>query len=183
MSPKYPAKQNEKEITDFVTFLREEKVGSYLEIGSKWGGSLWRVAQALPKGARIVSVDWQKGPNKSLRQCVAELRKAGYDIHLFEADSTNPKIVEQVKNLGPYDACFIDANHTMAYVRKDWENYGPMCRIVCFHDVSYVQREGKAPVNVPELWAELKQQYRSKEIRYEPKDNGIGILWPAQAAN
>jgi hypothetical protein len=41
--------------------LQREGVRSYLEIGSKFGGSLWRVANSLPPGSRIVSVDLPNG--------------------------------------------------------------------------------------------------------------------------
>jgi hypothetical protein len=41
--------------------VQGEGVRSYLEIGAKFGGSLWRAAQALPKGSRIVAVDLPNG--------------------------------------------------------------------------------------------------------------------------
>jgi predicted O-methyltransferase YrrM len=124
------------EFTDFLKLIREEKVGSYLEIGSKHGGSLWRVANELPKGSRIVSVDLPHGDGSfkdsepNLKQCVNVLINRGYDAYLFLADSTDALTVEAVRRLAPFDLCFIDGYHTEEFVRADWMNYGPMARLV-----------------------------------------------------
>lgn len=178
--------QNPEEIEWFANLLRKEGVRSYLEIGSKHGGSLWRVANALPNGSRIVSVDLPQGDGSfketevSLRECVKELLKRGYDAHLILGDSTQPDIVEQARALGPFDAVFIDANHTLPFVTKDWENYGSMARIVAFHDIGWKARpepSKKMPIEVPILWNEIKQSFRHQEINLDPRDNGIGVLW------
>jgi predicted O-methyltransferase YrrM len=182
--------QDPVELNHFFTLLREEGVKSYLEIGSKNGGSLWRIANnALPKGSRLVSVDLPHGDTsfketeENLRACVQHLKAIGFDAHLILGDSTNPETIEKARALGPYDAILIDANHTEPYVRQDWANYGPMSkRIVCFHDIGWIPREGptkKMPIEVPRVWNEIKQQYRHREIKmcHTGRDNGIGILW------
>ncbi len=180
-------RQCAKELAELIELFKQENVRSYLEIGSRYGGSLWYIANALPKGSTIVSVDL---PHKNkvgdadgkpfLERCVKKLKDKGYNIHLFLADSTNADIVNKVKSLGPFDACFIDANHTLPYVTKDWENYGPMCRIVCFHDISWYRASlppHTMPIEVPEFWKKLKNDFQHREIKHEPQDNGIGILW------
>lgn len=178
--------QNKTEITGFANLLAKEKVRSYLEIGSKFGGSLWIVANALPKGSRIVSVDLPHGDTSfkesepPLRECIAALKNLGYDAHLFLGDSTDPAIIEKVKALAPFDACFIDANHTEPYVRKDWETYGQLSNIVAFHDIGHIKRpepSKKMPIDVPKVWAELKPKFRNVEFRLDARDNGIGVLW------
>lgn len=174
------------ELHQFIAILCAERVKSYLEIGSKHGGSLWRIAHALPKGSRIVSIDLPHGdlsfketlPN--LQACVRELCSLGYDAHLFIGDSTNPETVEWARALGPYDAILIDANHTEPFVRKDWANYGSMGRLIAFHDIGWIPRPSKKmPIEVPKVWNEIKQNYRHKEIKlcHTGQDNGIGVLW------
>lgn len=178
--------QNTIEIAAFIEILKREGVSRYLEIGSKHGGSLWRIANALPGGSRIVSVDLPHGDGSfkesqgPLEECVAALKAKGHDAHLILGDSTDAGVVEQVKALAPFDACFIDANHTLPYVTKDWENYGPMCRIVAFHDIGWKARpepSKKMPIEVPQLWSAIKGGYRHDEINLDPRDNGIGVLW------
>lgn len=179
--------QVEEEIAGLAAILKREGVRSYIEIGSKFGGSLRRAAEVLPKGSRIVAVDlpngtkaWSESRN-SLTGLMTELRACGHDTHLIWGDSTVPDIIARVRALGPFDACFIDANHTMPYVEKDWANYGQMSRIVGFHDISW----HRAPdwvgckIDVPQFWDRIKGVYRHEELRFCPtgKNNGIGVLW------
>lgn len=181
--------QNELELNDFISVLMAEGVRSYLEIGSKFGGSLWKVARSLPKKSRVVSVDLPHGDKSfkesqaPLEECVRALKAKGYDAHLILGDSTAADVVEKARALGPYDAVFIDANHTLPYVRKDWENYGPMGKLVAFHDIGFYRREGlppgKKPIEVPIFWRELKAlgKNRTLDIRRDKQDNGIGVVW------
>lgn len=177
--------QNFIEIAKFIDILKREKVRSYLEIGSKFGGSLWKVANALPTKSKIVSVDLPQGDKSfketepHLKQCCERLRARGYDVTLILGDSTDPKVVSDVAKHGPFDAVFIDGCHTAKGVRKDWENYGHLGRIVAFHDIAWLARpEGtKKPIEVPPFWNELKLGFPHEEIKLEPRDNGIGVLW------
>lgn len=178
--------QNLTEHQWFIDILVRENVSSFLEVGSKFGGSLWRVANALPKGSRIVSVDWPKGDlsfkesQEPLERCVASLKTRGYDTHLFLGDSTAREIVEPVSALGPFDACFIDADHTLPYIEKDWKNYGQLCRIVAFHDIGWIDRPRpgkKRPIQVPQFWESIRHEFRHEEKKLEARDNGIGVLW------
>lgn len=179
--------QNADEAVRFCNLIREQGVRSYLEIGSKFGGSFWWNVQAMPSGSKAVSVDLPHGDTSfketlpHLKECVEILRKRKYDTHLIVGDSTDPAVIDQVRAHGPYDLVFIDANHTEPYVRKDWENYGKMARIVAFHDISWIPRpepSKKMPIEVPKVWAELKNKYRHLEITTPgTRDNGIGVLW------
>jgi cephalosporin hydroxylase len=189
MNNKYErvALQHPSELATFIRLLRNEKIKSYLEIGSKFGGSLWQIVNgALPKGSRVVSVDLPHGDSSfkesqpHLEECVKRLRKSGYDAHLFIGNSTDPIIIEKVRALSPFDACLIDANHTELFVRADWANYGPMARLVAFHDIGWKLEDRstkKMPIHVPIVWAELKSQFRHVEISQCPRDNGFGVLW------
>ena len=188
------AAQDEQEITAFCDLLAKEGVTSYLEIGSKFGGSLWRAANALPKGSRIVAVDLPAGTKAwpasrlSLAACIEKLKEIGYDAHLIWGNSTDPATIEQVRALGPFDAMLIDADHRWDRsnpkpngVQADFVNYGPMGRMIAFHDLAW----RRAPdwvgtrIDVPEFWASIKDDYRHEEIILCPtgKNNGIGVLW------
>lgn len=182
------ALQDPTELAEYCDVLRTEEVSLYLEVGSKYGGSLWRAAQAMPKGSRIVSIDLPNGTKAwkesraSLEACVDELNKTGYDARIIWGDSTSPEVIRKAALAGPYHAIMIDGDHRTVGLTKDWENYGPMSRsIVAFHDISW----RRAPewvgtrIDVPEFWDALKKDYRHKEIRHCPtgKNNGIGVIW------
>lgn len=181
--------QDPAELEQFLKILNRENVQRYLEIGSKHGGSLWRIARSLPVGSRVVSVDLPQGDTsfketeENLKACVQHLRKLRYNSHLIIGDSTDPEVIEKARALGPYDCVLIDANHTEPYVRQDWASYGPMARIVAFHDIGWITGDRppskKYPIEVPKVWAEIKQPYRHTEIKlcHTKRDNGIGMLW------
>lgn len=185
-TPKYlQPLQNREEFTRFIEILRAEDVRSYLEIGSKYGGTLHWVAGALRANpCRLTVVDLPQGNAGTLphlHEAVDACRELGHDVKLLIGDSTDPEVIEHVRDRGPYDAVFIDGNHTLPFVMSDWNTYGPMARIVAFHDIGWrmtPERKGKMPIEVPLLWDEIKAQgWRTQEIRLEPRDNGIGIVW------
>lgn len=182
--------QDEREISAFCALLTSEGVGSYLEVGSKFGGSLWRAANALPKGARIVAVDLPNGTkawkdsSASLKACVLALIDRGYDARIVWGNSMDPAVIAMVRALGPFDAALIDGDHRLPGVTADFKNYGPMAKIVAFHDLAW----RRAPdwvgtrIDVPEFWDSIKGDYeRTAEYCFCPtgKNNGIGVLWRA----
>ena len=71
----------------------------------------------------------------------------------------------------------------------DWMNYGPMARIVGFHDINWnstwVSAKGKEQtpdetlMGAPKIWNEVKKNFRHQEFKFYPKNNyyGIGVLF------
>lgn len=186
---KHELLQNRREFEAFIELLKAEGVQSYLEIGSMYGGSFWRVAKALPKGSRVVSIDYAVDTPEALphlKGCIEDLRDEGCDAHLIVGDSYSAVAIEQARELGSYDCVFIDGAHTLEAVSNDWHNYGPMGRLVAFHDISWnetwkskVPGRAPKPMGVPQLWEQVKQGHRYKEFRYQMPSNyyGIGVLW------
>jgi len=181
------ALQHPAELARFVGLVAREGVRSYLEIGCKFGGTFAAVTRAMPSGSRAVAVDLPAG-NKhwaqsrvALTACVAELKRLGYDTHLIWGDSTDDAVVSQVSALGPFDLILIDGGHTLPFVRADWMHYGPMGRIVAFHDIAWSRPPDWTgyQIDVPLFWTNIKESYRHEEIRLDPtgRDNGLGILW------
>lgn len=179
--------QVDAEFSAYTAILKRERVKSYLEIGSKFGGSLWRASQVMDPGSRIVAIDLPNGTkawresSSSLEACNLDLKKLGYDVAVIWADSQAADTVEKVRSLGPFDAVMIDADHRLPGVTADWKNYGPMGRIVAFHDIAWK----RAPewqgvrIDVPQFWESIKNGYRYEEFKLCPtgKNNGIGVLW------
>lgn len=177
------------ELAALIAILQRERVTRFLEVGSRYGGSLWRIARALPKGSLIVSVDSGKGMGgnkdgqlESLRACIHELCVLGYDTHLIEADSQLQDTVQSVASFAPFDAAFIDADHELKGVRRDWLNYRKFAPIIAFHDVGWVKPanyQNSKVVEVPQLWNELRDLYRSETFidHSTGRTMGIGVLW------
>jgi methyltransferase family protein len=177
------------ELAAFLERVEQWAPKSYCEIGCKFGGTLWAVSRKMARGSLIVAVDLPHGQwgrsdsEQSLRDCITHLFNDGFRVQLFIGDSTDGAIRHHVQKLGPFDLLFIDANHTEAFVRADWANYGRSAKRVCFHDISAGPRKpGRLPIEVPKVWEEIKRDYAAEatfdEIRLDPthNDNGIGIL-------
>lgn len=177
--------QYDYEIDEFIDILNDEGCLSYLEIGSQYGGSLWRVANSLPKGSRIVSVDLpnrgDKITDRHLAECVTALCDLGYNAKVIFGNSSDKEIVSAALRDGPFDAVFIDGCHTLSGVTADWNNYGPHGRIVAFHDIAWDRpvRKGRKPIEVAKLWRSIKGDYRHREIVQTGVEieKGIGVLW------
>lgn len=180
--------QDVQEIDALAALFAKDGVKSYLEIGSKFGGSLKKIAEALPVGSRIISVDMPHGTKAWNESRVAlegvwkELRAKGYDARVIWGNSQDKAIVEQVKALGPFDSILLDADHRLPGVTADWNNYGPMATsMVAFHDIAWrrAQEWEGTRIDVPQFWNGLKLKYRHQEFKFCPtgKNNGIGVLW------
>lgn len=176
--------QDWRELLAFAHLASEHT--SYLEVGARFGDSFYEVVRAMQVGSRAVAVDlpesaWGRARSlDSLKKCAKALRGMGYDVHLIIGDSRSPETIAKVEALGPFGIGLIDGDHRYEGVKADFENYGPMCATVGFHDIvgdgQRDRRRGLA-VEVPRLWAELKQGPRVwKEFVTPGSKMGIGVL-------
>lgn len=185
------ASQVESELSGFLTLLKSESVTSYLEIGARHGDTFYDVMRSLPPGSKGLAVDLPGGAwgthssRGALKTVIAELREQGYKASCLFGDSQTDSTHMIVKGRGPFDAALIDGDHRYAGVHADWARYGPMARLVAFHDIDgagVVKRQANGEnmhVEVPQLWAELKAAHRHVEFveADNPRPMGIGVLW------
>ena len=161
---------------EFIEFLKHiEGCKSALEIGSLYGGSASRIGQALTPGGRLVSIDLGMEPLKkdwvTLPTLLHRLSAIpDRDVHLLIGNSTSSDIIEEARKLGPYDLVFIDGGHTEDAVQSDWNNYGPMGKIVAFHDINSCD-------GVKAVWKRVRNAHaKHVEIIHGP-EAGTGIVW------
>ena len=134
---------------------------SLLEIGSRYGDVL-RLMSRQMKSGRVVAVDlpnvfpWGEDSEADLKANVEDMRKDGFDVHLFLSDSTDPETVADVHDLGPFDLVFIDGDHRYEGVKLDWLNYGPLGKTVVFHDIVQPKAGERQELGVWKLWQEIQ---------------------------
>lgn len=186
--------QEVSEIESFAKLLRSENATRYLEIGSRFGASFWKVGTTITPGSLMVSVDKPVDPGGavSLAKCVAELQKNyQHQTQWIDGDSRSSDTIEKVRRASDagtdgwrFDAVLIDADHKLESVVLDWINYGPLARIVALHDIGWAPKVGMKPhkrMDVPDVWNILKSRcewknWRAVEYIKQPGFNGIGVL-------
>lgn len=181
------ASQNEAELAAFVTLLCESGVRRYCEIGARHGDTFAEIMAALPVGAYGLAVDlpgglW--GTSKSavaLRRACAVLEGMGRKVECLFGDSHDRFIATAIYDRGPFDAVFIDADHSYEAVAADWRIYRSLAPIVAFHDIAghgQIERVGGHPVEVPRLWAQIKSAgFATREFVDEGSAMGIGVVY------
>jgi hypothetical protein len=177
--------QREDELRSLIALFQQMNVRRYLEVGARHGDTFHEIMRNLPAFATGVAVDLGGGawgtPNsvEPLRSACAALQRKGYGIDCLFGNSQDPGMVAAVRALGPFDAILIDGDHRYEAVKRDWLNYGPMGRLVAFHDID---GEGQAsgdglPVEVQKLWAELKPHHETTEFLGSVRGMGIGVIF------
>jgi hypothetical protein len=181
-----PPSQDEGELSGFIGLLQSEGVKRYCEIGARHGDTFHEVMLSLPVGSRGVAVDLPGGlwgthrSRTCLERVVADLNGRGYRCSTIFGDSHTEATRKLVAGRGPYDAILIDGDHTLDGVTRDWLLYKDLAPLVAFHDIVGTgcaeKRHGKL-VEVPMLWASLRERHEAREFVSDGSRMGIGALW------
>jgi cephalosporin hydroxylase len=170
--------QDEWELQQLVSVVEWLEPVRVLEVGAMYGGSLRRWME-LPSGQEVVVVDDEMRREDEWHTWAA----AQYVLlDTVRGSSQDAAVIERVRELGPYDFCFIDADHTYESVSADWQNFSPLVEdgIVAFHDI--IERPG---YGVSRLWQEITSVPGTRYIEIHhnavPPGTGgragIGVVW------
>lgn len=168
-----------------VGLLKQRDVRRYLEIGARHGDTFHHIMTQLPAGSFGVAVDlpgalWgTPKSSKHLKLACQDLLKRGYDTSIVFANSQTESTQRLLAGFGPFDAVFIDGDHSLAGVTRDWELYKDFAPLVAFHDIAGTGQEFKAtrtPVEVPILWKKLRRQNECREFIEPNSRMGIGVV-------
>lgn len=179
------ASQSEYELKSLIEFLKNNSVKRYLEIGARDGDTFHEIVSSInPDYALAVDLVgglWGKiTTEKKLINAIHDLKKKSYNVELLLGDSQSEEVIQYISNIEKFDAVFIDADHTLEGVTKDWNNYKQVADIVIFHDIiGSGQKENVFGniVEVPILWENLKKEYDHIEFIDEDSKMGIGVIF------
>jgi len=173
-----PIQQRPDEFAKLIQLVKDQKVTKYLEVGLRHGRTFYAVVEAMPPNSVAVGIDIQD--NRFIKTTLDVLkRKVPTTLcRYLNGDSNNIDTAMAAKQYGPFDLVFIDADHSYEAVKRDWDNYGLMGKIIAFHDID-CDAEG---YGAGKLWRELKANHRCEEIIGEARGMGIGVLFKKQAS-
>lgn len=181
-----PWPQYQEEINGFIQLLKDEWCTSYLEVGCRYGDTWHKVGMSLPIGSTLVAVDLpgaksgqkNKGGHQNsgrfLNYAGKDLKKHSRNAHVIIGDSQDPYIISEVKAFAPFDIVLIDGDHTAKGVKTDLKNYGPMARMVGFHDICGT---GKWARQIRPIFKEFAKGKKSVEFIHDGLRRGIGVVW------
>ena len=176
--------QYQEEIQAFIQLLKDEGCTSYLEIGCRYGDTWHAVGMALPKGSKLVGVDLpgtrsgiihsHRDSGIYLERAAKDLCKHGRNSHVIIGNSHDQRTIKKAAALAPFDAVFIDGDHTPKGVREDLANYGPMARIIALHDI---HGQGNNTRHMMAIFKEFAEGKKSMKFVHDGLRRGIGVFW------
>lgn len=154
--------QHKRELDWFIGHL--EDTDRILILGSKHGGLEHQLRARLP-AVRTTSIDIAPALDNT-EQCIV-------------GDSKAPEIRILAEKAGPFDAVFIDGDHSLNSVRSDWEWCKTLKpRLIAFHDIAESVKHRNEGCEVDQLWGELKTStLTTKEMIVGCGWGGIGIAF------
>ena len=148
--------QVREELVDFLKLLEKHQVKTMLQIGLGHWGSTHFILSLLLDHMTTVEYDTD----------FIERYKPEMDED-FETIIPGDSTVVHAAIEGPFDAVFIDGNHSYEYVKKDLENYLPKVKnagIVALHDVNFAGQRYGTPRVLRESGYDWKFISHSKEV-------------------
>lgn len=132
----------------YLVELSKHGIGSYLEIGTRHGGTFAITVEYL---RRFGTIDWAVGldlmPAPGLARYAAQHR----EVEHVTADSRSAAFRKVVEQRAPIDLALIDGDHSEVGCRADFELLAPHARILAFHDIANEMVPG-----VGAVWREIR---------------------------
>jgi len=137
-----------------------------------------------PEPPVVLEIGLRRGDQRYFYKNLFNADYRGIDITKFDfpefihGDSGDPNTLKKVKKWlkgRKIDLLFIDGDHKYEPCKRDYEMYGPLSKIIVFHDIV---TKNSYNDGVPKLWKEIKTKDCIEIIKAEGSygGDGIGIL-------
>lgn len=159
-----------QDLETLLDMLEPIKPKVILEIGMHQGYSMevWRKA-FNPDILIGVEIN-PPTPNSYTKENGMLWKTNSHSLSCFE------EVVGRLRGM-PVDFLFIDGDHSLLGVFKDWEMYVPIVRkggIIALHDTMY-HADGTEEVDI--FWRDIRDHYITGEIKSDDTSTGIGVIY------
>lgn len=181
--------QNPWEISELMKRVQQKQPRVIVEIGTAKGGTLFLFCQHAAPDATIISLDLPYGRNgggypRWKEALYRKFAKPRQTLHLVRADShlaATRAIIDRLLDGRDIDVLMIDADHSYAGVKRDYDLYAPLVAqdgFIALHDV--IPNRFDPEIEVHRFWDELKARFVTEELvaDYGQGNLGIGIVRP-----
>lgn len=153
------------EFAQWLILLAQNKVRSYVEIGTSTGGSFFTVDSYLRSA--VDGYERSVGYDRTSKLRDWEAYHARFPTCTFRHENSDKIQLGDER----FDAAFIDAFHKEAWVMADYEKVRHHCRIVGFHDIVLVG------ASVDRAWERIKRGRVHHEFidQFAPVEARCGI--------
>lgn len=149
--------QYPNQFSKYLCLLQKQSISSYIEIGSRWGGTFILTTEYLKRFNHLeksVAVDIIHSP-------VEEYCASNPETMFMKSNSQSQEF-KQYMATHHFDLIFIDGDHSYAGVKNDYEISKDSGKIFVFHDIVSDPCGG-----VVYFWNELKEKEKDKYDFFE----------------
>ncbi len=159
------------EFAKYLVLLGERRLASYLEVGTFNGATACLAAAYLKRFSprlRVITIDVY--PHFVFAREAREL--------LPWLEYRVPKTSFDYTHQEPFEAVFIDGDHSFEWAWADYQNVGRQAQICAFHDVNNAPYRDLKLGGVPAVWELVKESEKDAdfhEIFEHPSEDLMGI--------
>ncbi|WP_051283996.1 class I SAM-dependent methyltransferase [Desulforegula conservatrix] len=182
--------QIKSEIHELLEILKNSGANNLLEIGSANGGTLFLFSGCVRPNAKLVGIDVPFGRFKTtysiarralFKSFIGKKQKLRI-IERNSQDISTLTVAERFISGRKFDFIFIDGDHSLEGVKKDFELYSHIVKdggLICFHDiVHHPPGTVSHAAEVDVFWNSIKSGYDHLEIIESDSQiwGGIGVI-------
>lgn len=154
--------QYPNQFSKFLIQLSKFKIKSYLEIGTRHGGTFIIIIEYLNK---FTPIKYAIGVDIGFFPSLIKYKKINPRINFIQIDSQSSKFESFIRNSSGFDLVLIDGNHDEMACRNDFNTIKNKANIIAFHDIV-----NDYWPSVKKIWNEIKINYSAEYIFFEYSD-------------